>query len=48
MISWVEEELNDQLQRNRLWCEAIAIGNDDFRENIHRRLKAKNISLTKL
>ncbi len=42
--AWVEEELkNNQLQRNRLWSEAIAIGNNDFVEDIHCRLKDKNI-----
>jgi len=42
--AWVEEELkNDQLQKNWLWSEAIAIGNDDFVKDIHRRLKDKEI-----
>ena len=42
--AWVEEELkNDQLQRNRLWSEAIAIGNDDFVKDIHCQLKDKDI-----
>ena len=41
--AWVAEEMrNDQLQSNRLWSEAIAIGNDDFIENIRRQLKEKN------
>ena len=41
--AWVEEEMrNDQLRRISLWSEAIAIGNDDFRENIRRQLKGKN------
>ncbi len=41
--AWVEEELkNDKLQKSRIWSEAIAIGNEDFIENIHRQLKEKN------
>ncbi len=35
------------LQRNRLWSEAIAIGNNDFLENIHSQLKEKNNTVGK-
>lgn len=42
--SWVEEELkSNQLQRNRLWSEAIAIGNEGFIEDVHHQLKNKTI-----
>ncbi len=40
--SWVEEEMkNDQLQRNHLWTEAIAIGNNGFVEDVNRQIKDK-------
>jgi len=46
--TWVDEEMkNDPLQRNRIWSEAIAIGNNDFVEDVNRRLKDKGNLVSK-